>query len=129
MFHVNAWGRPFAAAMTGAGLIMRESRVTQGRIIPWVELRLMGGDGEVQPWDGESTGEIEVRGPWIAGSYYADPSGDDKFDDGWLRTGDIGAVTPDGYVLITDRAKDLIKSGGEWISSVELETELMSTRR
>ena len=101
------------------------TRVTQGRIIPWVELRLMGGEGQVQPWDGESTGEIEVRGPWIARSYYEDPSGDDKFEDGWLRTGDIGAVTPDGYVLITDRAKDLIKSGGEWISSVELETELM----
>ena len=99
-------------------------RITAGRIMPWVELRIVGDDGEA-PWDGESTGEIQVRGPWIASRYYEDPSGDDKFDDGWLRTGDIGTVSPDGFVSITDRAKDLIKSGGEWISSVEVETELM----
>jgi len=101
-----------------------EARTSVGRIMPWVELRIVGDDGP-QPWDGRSTGEIEVRGPWIARAYYEDPSGDEKFDDGWLRTGDIGTVTPDGYVRITDRAKDLIKSGGEWISSVEVETELM----
>ena len=101
-----------------------EKRTSVGRIMPWVELRIVGDDGPA-PWDGETTGEIEVRGPWIARSYYEDESGDDKFDEGWLRTGDIGTVTPDGYVRITDRAKDLIKSGGEWISSVELETELM----
>ena len=100
-------------------------RTTVGRIMPWVELRLVDDGGETVAWDGESTGEIEVRGPWIASRYYEDPSGDDKFDDGWLRTGDIGAVTADGYVRITDRAKDLIKSGGEWISSVEVEGELM----
>jgi fatty-acyl-CoA synthase len=102
-----------------------DTRVTQGRIIPWVELQLKRDDGTLAPRDGSSTGEIEVRGPWIARRYYEDPSGDDKFEDGWLKTGDIGSVTPDGYVRITDRAKDLIKSGGEWISSVELETELM----
>ena len=102
-----------------------QARITAGRIMPWVELRLVDDLGQEVPWDGESTGEIEVRGPWIAARYYEDPSGDDKFDAGWLRTGDIGAVTPDGYVRITDRAKDLIKSGGEWISSVEVETELM----
>ena len=101
-----------------------EKRTSVGRIMPWVELRIVGDDGPA-PWDGETTGEIEVRGPWIARAYYEDESGDDKFDEGWLRTGDIGTVTPDGYVRITDRAKDLIKSGGEWISSVELETELM----
>jgi fatty-acyl-CoA synthase len=100
-------------------------RVRQGRVVPWVELRIMGDDGE-QPWDGESTGEIEVRGPWIASRYFEDPSGDDKFHDGWLRTGDVASVSADGFVRITDRAKDLIKSGGEWISSVELETELVS---
>jgi fatty-acyl-CoA synthase len=85
----------------------------------------MRDDGTLAPWDGEATGEIEVRGPWIARRYYEDPTGDDKFDDGWLRTGDIGSATPEGYIRITDRAKDLIKSGGEWISSVEVETELM----
>jgi fatty-acyl-CoA synthase len=101
-------------------------RASQGRAVPWVELRLIGADGEEVPWDGESTGEIEVRGPWIASRYYNDPSGDDKFHDGWLRTGDIGSLDRGGYLRITDRAKDVIKSGGEWISSVELECEVMA---
>ena len=101
-------------------------RVSQGRLVPWVELRITDDDGEALPWDGEQTGEIEVSGPWIASRYYEDPSGDGQFtDDGWLRTGDIGSVSPDGFVQITDRAKDVIKSGGEWISSVEVEGELM----
>ncbi len=101
-------------------------RARQGRPLPWVELRLIGDDGEEVAWDGESTGEIEVRGPWIAARYFRDDSSDQKFDSGWLRTGDIAAVDGDGFVQITDRAKDVIKSGGEWISSVELENELMS---
>ncbi len=96
-----------------------------GRVLPLVEVRLMGEDGEV-PWDGESTGEVEIRGPWIASDYYKDPSGADKFHDGWLRTGDVASMDPTGFMQITDRAKDLIKSGGEWISSVEIENELMS---
>ena len=103
-----------------------EERAKQGRPLPWVELRLADDDGEEVPWDGESTGEIEVRGPWIAASYFRDDSGDEKFDSGWLRTGDIAAVSERGSVQITDRAKDVIKSGGEWISSVELENEMMS---
>ena len=103
-----------------------EERAKQGRPLPWVELRLADDDGEEVPWDGESTGEIEVRGPWIAASYFRDDSGDEKFDSGWLRTGDIAAVGVQGSVQITDRAKDVIKSGGEWISSVELENEMMS---
>ncbi|HEY7949977.1 MAG TPA: fatty acid--CoA ligase, partial [Solirubrobacterales bacterium] len=78
------------------------------------------------PWDGESTGEVEIRGPWIASDYYEDPSGADKFHDGWLRTGDIASMDSRGFMQITDRAKDLIKSGGEWISSVELENALMA---
>lgn len=103
-----------------------DDRAKQGRPLPWVELRLVGeGDAEVA-WDGESTGEIEVRGPWIAARYFRDESSDEKFDSGWLRTGDIAAVDQDGFVQITDRAKDVIKSGGEWISSVELENEMMS---
>jgi fatty-acyl-CoA synthase len=96
-----------------------------GRVIPFVDVRLMGDDGEV-PWDGTATGEIEIRGPWIASSYYEDPSGADKFHDGWLRTGDVASIDPLGFIQITDRAKDLIKSGGEWISSIELENALMS---
>jgi fatty-acyl-CoA synthase len=100
-------------------------RTATGRIVPLVEVRLWGDDGEV-PWDGESTGEVEVRGPWIARDYYEDPSGADKFHDGWLRTGDVASIDTQGFLRITDRAKDLIKSGGEWISSVELENALMS---
>ncbi len=103
-----------------------DTRAKQGRPLPWVELRLADDDGTEVAWDGESTGEIEVRGPWIAARYFNDESGDDKFDSGWLRTGDIAAVDADGFVQITDRAKDVIKSGGEWISSVELENEMMS---
>jgi len=101
-------------------------RARQGRPLPWVELRLIGDGGGEVPWDGESTGEIEVRGPWIAARYFRDDSSDQKFDSGWLRTGDIAAVDEGGFVQITDRAKDVIKSGGEWISSVELENEMMS---
>jgi fatty-acyl-CoA synthase len=101
-------------------------RAKQGRPLPWVELRLIDDDGTEVAWDGEATGEIEVRGPWIAARYFNDESSDEKFDAGWLRTGDIAAVDGDGFVQITDRAKDVIKSGGEWISSVELENEMMS---
>ena len=100
-------------------------RSRTGRIFGGVELRIVDDAGEPLPWDDEAVGEIEVRGPWITASYYLDPS-PEKFDDGWLRTGDVGSVSPDGYVQITDRAKDVIKSGGEWISSVELEGLLMA---
>ncbi|HXB64001.1 MAG TPA: long-chain fatty acid--CoA ligase [Solirubrobacteraceae bacterium] len=103
-----------------------DERALQGKPLPWTELRLIGDDGEEVPWDGESTGEVEVRGPWIARRYFNDPSGDEKFDDGWLRTGDIAAIDDQAFVRITDRSKDVIKSGGEWISSVELENELMA---
>jgi fatty-acyl-CoA synthase len=99
-------------------------RARQGRPLPWVELRLVDDEGREVRWDGRSTGEIEVRGPWIAAGYYREQD-EEKFDEGWLRTGDIAAVDEKGFVQITDRAKDVIKSGGEWISSVELECELM----
>ncbi len=100
-------------------------RLTQGRLVAPVEARLTGPAGEELPWDGESVGELEVRGPWVTGSYYREPSSD-AFDDGWLRTGDVGTITADGYLRLTDRVKDVIKSGGEWISSVELEGHLMA---
>ena len=102
------------------------SRARQGRPLPLVEARIVGDDGEEAPWDGEATGELEVRGPWIAREYYEDPSGADKFHDGWLRTGDIASMDPDGSIRISDRAKDVIKSGGEWISSVDLENAIMA---
>jgi fatty-acyl-CoA synthase len=103
-----------------------DTRAKQGRPLPWVELRLTDDDDAEVAWDGESTGEIEVRGPWIAASYFNDDSSEQKFDAGWLRTGDIAVVDAEGFVQITDRAKDVIKSGGEWISSVELENEVMA---
>ena len=103
-----------------------DERAMQGRPLPWVELRLADDEGNEVPWDGSSTGEIEVRGPWIASRYFADSSEDEKFATGWLRTGDIASVDERGNVQITDRSKDVIKSGGEWISSVELENELMA---
>jgi fatty-acyl-CoA synthase len=103
-----------------------DERALQGKPLPWTELRLIDDDGGEVPWDGESTGEIQVRGPWIAARYFEDSSGDEKFDSGWLRTGDIAAIDERAFVRITDRSKDVIKSGGEWISSVELENELMS---
>ncbi len=102
-----------------------DDRAKQGQPLPWVELRTVDDDGELVANDGESTGEIEVRGPWVAARYYKEDD-EEKFDRGWLRTGDIAAVDERGFVQITDRAKDVIKSGGEWISSVELENELMA---
>ncbi|MTD45940.1 long-chain-fatty-acid--CoA ligase [Conexibacter sp. W3-3-2] len=100
-------------------------RTTAGRIAPGVEARITDDEGGEVAWDGESTGELEVRGPWIASAYY-ETDAPEKFHDGWLRTGDVAAINPQGYIRITDRAKDVIKSGGEWISSVDLENELMS---
>ncbi|HWC83035.1 MAG TPA: fatty acid--CoA ligase [Pseudonocardiaceae bacterium] len=101
-----------------------EYRTSQGRLVSGVEGRLVDDNDQEVPWDNESVGEIEVRGPWVTGRYYRvdDP---EKFHDGWLRTGDVGAMTPDGFIRLTDRAKDVIKSGGEWISSVELENAVM----
>jgi fatty-acyl-CoA synthase len=106
---------------------LAELRATQGMPAPLVELRIADPDtGEALPWDDKTSGEVQVRGPWIARQYYNDPRGDSQFTaDGWLRTGDVGIMTPDGYVRLVDRTKDLIKSGGEWISSVDLENEIM----
>jgi len=102
-----------------------EYRVKAGRVVAGVEIRICDDDGTVLDKDGESVGEFEVRGPWITASYYAsdDP---EKFHDGWLRTGDVGSLDHEGFMTISDRTKDVIKSGGEWISSVELENEVMA---
>jgi fatty-acyl-CoA synthase len=100
-------------------------RDSQGRLSCTVEARLVGDGGEIMPNDGEAVGEIEVRGPWVTGAYYKDDD-PQKFRDGWLRTGDVGSIDPRGFIRLTDRAKDVIKSGGEWISSMELENLLMA---
>jgi acyl-CoA synthetase (AMP-forming)/AMP-acid ligase II len=130
---VHAWGM---TEMSPLGTVARPPagvpsdvawryRLSRGRFCAPVQARLVAVDGSIAPHDGSSAGELEVRGPWITGSYHAveDP---DKFHDGWLRTGDIGTITPDGFLTLTDRAKDVIKSGGEWISSIELENEIMA---
>ncbi|QBI53821.1 Long-chain-fatty-acid--CoA ligase [Streptomonospora litoralis] len=100
-------------------------RLSQGRLPATVQGRLIGPDGAPVPCDGTSVGELEVRGPWVTGSYYNDED-PEKFHDGWLRTGDVGTLAPDGFLRLTDRAKDVIKSGGERISSVELENAVMA---
>ncbi|MEV6977699.1 long-chain fatty acid--CoA ligase [Kitasatospora sp. NPDC093806] len=137
---VHAWGMTETSPLGSfsqppGGLTPEEEwpyRLTQGVFPASVEARLTGPGGERMPHDGASAGELEVRGPWIAGAYYGGAGKDperpeDKFsEDGWLRTGDVGTITADGYLTLTDRAKDVIKSGGEWISSVDLENHLMA---
>lgn len=101
-------------------------RAKQGVAQPLIDLRVVGDDGTVQPWDGKSAGEIQIRGPWVAAAYHDDPRSAESWDDGWLRTGDVGVIDAGGYLQLLDRAKDLVKSGGEWISSVELEAAIMA---
>jgi fatty-acyl-CoA synthase len=91
-----------------------------------VDARIVDDAGRELPWDGTSMGELQVRGPWVAAAYYDNPESADRFTaDGWFRTGDVATIDPEGYVQITDRTKDLIKSGGEWISSVDVENMIM----
>src|ERR1019366_3145585 len=148
MFHVNGWGKPYAAFMCGADLLLPERflqpqpllsfvvaerpnvvvgvpTIFQGLLMAGHALRITGDNGTPLPWDGKTVGEVEVRGPWIASSYLGG-AGRERFRDGWLRTGDVGTVDELGYVQITDRTKDIIKAGGEWISSMELENELLA---
>jgi fatty-acyl-CoA synthase len=103
-----------------------EYRVRQGTPIPLIEIRARNDDGEVIPWDDRALGELEIRGPWVAAAYHGG-AGSDKFtEDGWFRTGDVVRINERGCMRICDRSKDLVKSGGEWISSVDLENELMA---
>jgi len=99
---------------------------TAGRPIPGLQVKIVDENFEPLPHDGDAFGELLIRGPWIAAEYYNDPRSSDSFVDGWLRTGDVCKITPDGYIRITDRAKDVIKSGGEWISSLDVENEIMA---
>jgi fatty-acyl-CoA synthase len=103
-----------------------EIRARQGLPIPLMELRIMGENGP-QPWDGKSVGELQVHGPIVTGGYHNVPSDAEKLtEDGWFRTGDVATIDAEGYMRISDRTKDLIKSGGEWISSVALENAIMA---
>jgi fatty-acyl-CoA synthase len=130
---LQAWGMtetsPLASVANPPPGVSEEEawsyRDSQGRLFCAVEGRLGGDGGDILPNDGEAVGEVEVRGPWITGSYYKDDDAA-KFHDGWLRTGDVGTLDERGFIRLTDRAKDVIKSGGEWISSMELENILMA---
>jgi fatty-acyl-CoA synthase len=133
---LHAWGMTETTPIGTVGRLTAELREAphdtryavrskQGRAVPFVELRVRGDLG-VSPADGRTMGELEIRGPWVAGAYYESPDSAERFtEDGWFRTGDIATIDEHGYMEIQDRAKDLIKSGGEWISSVALENALM----
>jgi fatty-acyl-CoA synthase len=136
---LQAWGMTETSPVATTGRIkstlldrseeeLIDLRAAQGIAIPLVELRIADpATGEELPWDGEARGELQANGPWIARAYYNDERSPDSFtDDGWLKTGDVATISPEGYVRLVDRTKDLVKSGGEWISSVELENAIMA---
>jgi fatty-acyl-CoA synthase len=139
---LHLWGMTETAPLATVGKLKRhmrdwspdqqyEVRAKQGWPTPFIELRVTRPDGPngesvVAPCDGESAGELEVRGPWVAGSYYDAPETAHRWtEDGWFKTGDVATIDDEGFVKIVDRAKDLVKSGGEWISSVDIENTLM----
>jgi acyl-CoA synthetase (AMP-forming)/AMP-acid ligase II len=133
---VQAWGltetaplatlsRPRKHMLSWPPQRLAAQRAKQGTIMPGLEIRAVDDNGREVPWDGKSVGELQLKGPWIISSYYNDPRSEQAFADGWFRTGDVASIDEDGFVQITDRAKDVIKSGGEWISSVELENAIM----
>ena len=135
---VHAWGMTEMSPLgTVSKLLSHHSDLTQEEVwdvkarqgypISGVEMRIVNEEGEESPWDGKTFGELQVRGPWVARSYFKLEGGDESFtEDGWFCTGDVVTITPDGFMTITDRTKDLVRSGGEWISSVELENLLMA---
>jgi fatty-acyl-CoA synthase len=112
------------AGETAEAALARKQR--QGRANWGVELRIVGEDGAVLPHDGRQSGALQVRGPWVASAYYRKDGAEAFGDDGWFDTGDIAAIDPEGYLRLTDRAKDVIKSGGEWISTLDLEDAVSS---
>ena len=135
----QAWGMTETSPIASVGHIksalrdhpedeLADLRASQGLGAPGVDLRIVDpGTGDELPWDGKTSGELQARGPWIAADYYNDPRSRESFTaDGWLRTGDVAIIDPEGYIRLVDRTKDLVKSGGEWISSVELENEIMA---
>lgn len=137
MFICHGWGMTETSPLGSLSMLKPEHaelpveeqhaiRARQGIAAPLVEMRIMGDDGQIQPWDGKSPGEVQVRGPWVTGGYHNQPPDPTKVTpDGWLCTGDIGVIDEEGYMHLVDRSKDLIKSGGEWISSVDLENMIM----
>jgi acyl-CoA synthetase (AMP-forming)/AMP-acid ligase II len=134
---LHAWGMTETSPLGTVSLLQRKHqnvsqeekwkvKAMQGYPVPMMDLRIVDDDGKEMPWDGTTMGEVQVRGPWVIQQYFKMTCSTDKFTkDGWFRTGDVATINEDGYMNITDRTKDLIKSGGEWISSVALENALM----
>jgi fatty-acyl-CoA synthase len=134
---IQAWGMTETGPLATLGLVKNSlsnlneeakyaCRIKQGLALPFVDIRIVDEEGVELPWDGKTSGNAELRGPWVTGSYHNNEGADDKFSkDGWLRTGDVCQIDQEGYVKLTDRTKDLVKSGGEWISSVDLENAIM----
>lgn len=134
---IQAWGMTKTGPLATLGLVKKglenededtqyAYRIKQGVALPFVDIRIVDEQGVEQPWDGKTAGNAELRGPWVTGAYHKNEGADDKFSkDGWLKTGDVCQIDEEGYVKLTDRTKDLVKSGGEWISSVDLENAIM----
>jgi len=132
---LHAWGMTETSPIGTMGIVRSwvspeeefSTRLKQGVAVPGVEIRITDlATGEELPWDGEAFGEVQCRGPWVASGYHNDADPEKFTPDGWFRTGDVAKLDPDGYMTIVDRTKDVIKSGGEWISSVELEGAIMA---
>jgi 3-(methylthio)propionyl---CoA ligase len=116
--------KPAQAGLTGEPAVRH--MLKQGRVLPGIDMKIVDGDGRELPWDGTQFGDLLVSGPWVCSGYFGDPPGSACDADGWFATGDVATIDPDGYMEITDRSKDVIKSGGEWISSITLENIAVS---
>ena len=123
---VGTYNAPKAAQAGLTGAAATRHMLKQGRILAGIDMKIVDGEGRELPWDGEAFGDLKVRGPWIASAYYGDEPGSALDAEGWFTTGDVATIDPDGFMEITDRSKDVIKSGGEWISSITLENIAMS---
>ncbi len=123
---VGTYNAPKEAQLGLEGAAFVKHALKQGRILAGIDMKIVDGNGKELPWDGEAFGDLKVKGPWIASAYFGDEPGSALDEDGWFATGDVSTIDPDGFMEITDRSKDVIKSGGEWISSIALENIAVS---
>ena len=123
---VGTYNAPKPAQVGLTGEAATRHMLKQGRVLAGVDMKIVDAGNKELPWDGKAFGDLKVRGPWVAGAYYGDEPGSALDGDGWFATGDVATIDPDGFMEITDRSKDVIKSGGEWISSIALENIAVS---
>ncbi len=123
---VGTYNAPKPAQLGLSDEAATQHMLKQGRVLPGIDMKIVDGDGKELPWDGVAFGDLMVRGPWVASAYYGDEAGSALDADGWFATGDVATIDADGFMEITDRSKDVIKSGGEWISSITLENIAVS---